>query len=194
MCKQLPQISTRNRNSQHFSRWNQRHWKLGFHAINHWVIFHSLFYMFLVSNKQLVFTACSSHPFAVHKLSAGHFRTTSAIQHRKTQLFLYGGCKSCLNSLIKYFWHPIYILYSQTSSQVSQPAFVINKCDSHSEHQSNNNKILTKQASKHSTGKQVFHYLTTFLKGHPPKISNLIYKSFSVIIFKTDIEYFWREK
>lgn len=87
-----------------------RHWKLGCHAINHWVIFHSLFYMFLVSNKQLVLTACSSHPFAVHKLSAGHLRTSSATRHRKIPVFLCGGCKSHLNSFIKYFWHPIYII------------------------------------------------------------------------------------
>lgn len=110
MCKQLSQISTRNRNSQHFSGRNQRHWKLGCHAINHWVIFHSLFYMFLVSNKQLVFPGCSSDPFAVHKLSAGSLRTSSATPHRKTLVFLCGGCKSHLNSFIHYFWHPIYII------------------------------------------------------------------------------------
>lgn len=41
---------------------------------------------------------------------------------------------------------------------------------------------------------QVFHCLTTFLKGYFLKISNLLYKSFSFIKFKTDTKYFWKEE
>jgi len=47
--------------------------------------------MFLVSNQELVFSYCSSHPFAMHKLSGGHFRRTSGTGHRKEPAISCGG-------------------------------------------------------------------------------------------------------
>lgn len=189
MFKQLPQISTRNRNSQQFSGWNQRHWKLGFHVINHWVIFHSLFYMILVSNKQLVFTACSSHPFAVHKLSAGHFRTTSATRHSKTPVFYMEDVNLALTHSLSIFGI-LFILHSQTSQSSFSASYFHQQMwfsFGASEQQQSNTDKMSLKAQHMQTSISL-----SFFKGHPLKISNLIYKSFSVIIFKTDAEYFWR--
>lgn len=144
--------------------------------------------MFLVSNKQLVFTACSSHPFAMHKLPAGHFRTTNATRHRKTPVFLCGGCKSCLKSFVKYFWHPIYIIQPHITVKLlnqllpSTNVIPIQSIRATTVRYWQNKPQSTAHAMKYFTIWQ------PFLKATPLKISNLIYKSFSVIVFKTDIE------